>query len=559
MSDNNDKLDDLFKSRFDEVEMPVSDKLLANIKQELNAPKRKRRFGFWIWLVCGLVVVAEIINISMPYFKKEKSEVVNKIEIDKLTKVSVNKELNNDDSKIENTNTSNSVESENNNQQNAKDALNTEERTEVAVSNSTEKPKKNTVIAQNKKSVVPKDAVESTQLNERVGEKNEKKQSLKTASPSTTVVDKKNKLQKKETNKTQEKSTTVTPEKLAEKAFEAELKSNNSIANKEKSLEKKNNLTPETPIDTEATKENTTEIDSVKNNTVTNINNTVADTLVKNNDSVTVAIAKNETDTTKTNPKEDPKNETETPKSFTFFVELNGGPSQSFRILSPENNAIVKHRNTSEKATLSYNAALDFGVLFKNKYQISTGIGIDTKAEKYYYKGHPAEYYTYLDSFYVYDSIFDTTLIDSLLYIDTTLNTTLDSEQVKMAAQEKRIKNRYQYVKIPLMLGYRFNINERWFITPNAGVVVNYLISGNATWYDEMQQQYVSYNAKTDYRTLVFAARAKIDIGFNVKDKWSILLQPAYTRFLQSIYRKENSFKHLPYSYDVNVGVRYTF
>jgi hypothetical protein len=562
MIDNSDKLDDLFKSRFDEVELPVSDKLLTNIKQDLNASKRKRRFGFWIWLVCGLVVVAEIANISMPYFKKEKNEIANKIEVDKSTKVSVNNEMNDGDER-KNENISNSVERKNDNEQNTHGASNAEERTitVVSTSTSTQQVKENTVTAQNKINTPAQPIAKTVQLDKRVGEKSEKKQSLKTTTSSTPKATKQDKSLDKEKNK--EKSATTTSKKLSEDAIVAESKLQNTIINKDEQVESKNKSFAEnsTALNTQASKYNLARADSVKNSSVSIVKEIIADTLVKNKDTVPVIVAKTEVDTTKIIPKEGSEKETETPKSFTFFVELNGGPSQSFRMLSPESNAVVKHRNASEKATLSYNASLDFGVLFKNKYQISTGLGIDTKAEQYHYKGHSAEYYTYLDSFYVYDTSYfiDSITFDTVPYIDSIFTEVLDSEQVKMAADEKRIKNRYQYVKIPLMLGYRFNINEKWFITPNVGVVVNYLISGNATWFDEANQQYITYNVRDDYRSVVFAARAKVDIGFNIKDRWSILLQPGYTRFLQSIYKTQNTFKHLPYSYDLNLGVRYTF
>ena len=559
MSDNSDKLDDLFKNRFDEVELPVSDKLLANIKQELGAPKSKRKFGFWIWLVCGLVVVAEIANISMPYFKKEKNEIANKTEIYKSTKVAVNKELNDDEIVKENTNTSNSLESKISNQQNNTGVLNAEEQTLPVVSTSTEQVKPQKVAAQNVADNSAQSYDKTGQLDKRVGEKGEKKQLLKTTL-STTKATKQDKSLEKDKNKNQEKSTTATPEKLADQAVESESKLSNTTINNDEQVESENKFVAKnsTSLNTLTTKENIIKVDSIKNSPIAIVKGIVADTLSKSTDSVPVVVAKNEVDTSKSSSKQ----ETAIPKSFTFFVELNGGPSQSFRMLSPESSAIVKHRNASEKAALSYNASLDFGMLFKNKYQISTGFGIDNKAEQYYYKGHSAEFSTFVDSFYVYDSIYyyDSVLQQNVFsHIDSAYTEGLDSEQVKMAAQEKRIKNTYQYLKIPLMVGYRFTINEKWFITPNAGVVVNYLISGNSTWFDEVQQQYVSYNAKTDYRSLVFAARAKIDIGFNIKEKWSILLQPGYTRFLQSIYRKEDKLKHLPYSYDVNVGIRYTF
>jgi len=55
------------------------------------------------------------------------------------------------------------------------------------------------------------------------------------------------------------------------------------------------------------------------------------------------------------------------------------------------------------------------------------------------------------------------------------------------------------------------------------------------------------------------AGRIKLDIGLKISDKRSVSIQPGYTRFLQSIYRKSETSKLYPYSYDLNAGLKYKF
>ena len=279
------------------------------------------------------------------------------------------------------------------------------------------------------------------------------------------------------------------------------------------------------------------------------------DTVASKQDTAVVAEVKKSIDTLNPVQKDVLPKEINQPKNFSFFVELSGGASQSFRSLALENNSFMQSGD-AEKSLLTYNAGIDAGVLFKNRYQVTVGVGIDNKGEKYQFKGRDALYNTTYDTAYFFE--YDTINQDSVI-IDTLTDITSNTEQIQSAVESRSGKNKYQYFRIPVMFGYRFNINDNWFVTPTVGVIVNYLISGSSTWFDEEQKQFITYNTKDKYRTIVLAGRAKLDIGYNVNNKWSILVQPGYTRFLQSIYRKEESLKHHPYSYDLNVGLRYTF
>ncbi len=547
MSDNHDKLDDLFRSGFEDVELPVSDKLLANIKQELGIPKRKRRFGFWF--ASGVIIVAGIAGVVMFNFKGKENKKQDSSAVLEITEPVDGNSGNSNMVVKDNITTANS-EPEKNTEENRQITEQAQDFASVNSKSSVESskdPVANFVVEENRteKSGQTKEKAKKKSNNDSEKNQEVKDEPLASRKSQTKIASK----QQKETKK--EKSKAVSPQgepKGSESAVSNAVQEKPSEFMSKQPASGNANLTI-----TETNKEESGKQVAEQNGSSTSDSKQQPqkDSLTIAKDTSAIAKTPMNPDTLQTQKKQEP--EKKMPKSFSFFVELNGGPSQSFRKMSPDNNYIVMERG-AEKPLFTYNVGCDVGILLKGKYQMATGLGIDTKGEQYSFQGQSETISYVLDSFYVY---YDT-IIDSTLYTDSVLTYSVDTQYTGLAA-ETAAKNRYQYFRIPVMFGYRFDVTEKWFITPNAGVIVNYLISANSTWFDAERQQLVTYNTRDKYRPLVLAGRVKIDIGYKVNNKWSVLVQPGYTRFLQSIYRKEDSFKHNPYSYDLNVAVRYTF
>jgi hypothetical protein len=538
MSVDNNKLDELFRNKFENVELPVSDKLLANIKKELE-PKRKRRFGFWIWLLSGLIFITGTAGAIYYFYNKNvETQLADSTVITNVEPIAP-----------KNAPDKNKVDIENEDKSAGKVGPSKDSMAEIVAENKTLKSassnqlqSKENNFAQNKHAKEKSPNISSKERNNNsAAAKPTKSESTETMLPV---------AQQGKPKKTKKQKQSDQP--VAEKGASGK----NSGASEYSSLkESKTEASENTAIienkaaDAEKTK--TSEADK-KLFLTESAKQAVSDSLEAKKDTI-VADTKKKTDTVKQSLIKDPIKENAEPRKFSFFAEINGGASQSFRTLTFESAYQSDSRN-NEKPLATYNGGIDVGVLFKDKYQVSVGLGIDKKGEKYSYRGQDAQYHTTDTSYYVYD-----TIIDSVQYIDSTYITDTHTEQTKAAIAAKSGHNSYQYIKLPIMFGYRFNLGEKWFITPNAGVVVNYLIKAQATWFDAETQQYITYSSRNLYNPLVLAARAKIDIGFNINEKWSILLQPGYTRFLQSIYRKEEHFKQYPYSYDLNIAVRYKF
>ena len=56
-----DKLDELYKNRFNDFELPVSDELMSNLKQELNIQGASKTDGYWKWIgIIGLSLTNQL-------------------------------------------------------------------------------------------------------------------------------------------------------------------------------------------------------------------------------------------------------------------------------------------------------------------------------------------------------------------------------------------------------------------------------------------------------------------------------------------------------------------
>jgi hypothetical protein len=582
MSNENDKLDDLFRSRFEDVELPVSDNLLANIKKELDIPKRKSRFGAWLWIasflaIVGLAGVVIYYANSGAYKQKEDRAIV--VAADSAGNAAAENE-NVGDIKVirqkesdELANDSNKAVSEQVMVEQNKQEEGTETTKELADIPKTADEKKQAVpLASEKNNIAGKE-------NKKSGAGNEipmNTRAAKVGAPS----DKKGKGLNKEKQKgiSGAESATVHKNEAVKQDNQVKQSVAGDKTNKSLELEK---ITGNSSEPSKVLEGNTKDITANTQVESGQEGNKKEDKNITGTETTTAVTAKTESkqlDSTKakldsaivlTTPrgdtlakqKEEPKNEIKEPKNYAFFADLNGGLSQSFRALEIGDN-LIRQKVGEESALLTYNAGIDAGILFKKKYQFTMGLGIDNKGEKYKFPGQDAVYETNDSMVIGWDSVmigWDSINMDTIWEYDTVHTPITYTQQVQEAIAAKDVKNKYQYFRIPVMFGYRIKIGEKLFVTPNAGVIANFLVSGSATWFDRERQLFITYNTKNYYRPFVLAARARIDIGFNLNDNWGILLQPGYTRFLQSIYRKEESFKHYPYSYDLNMAVRYTF
>ncbi|MEP2024467.1 MAG: hypothetical protein ABJH98_13745 [Reichenbachiella sp.] len=81
-------------------------------------------------------------------------------------------------------------------------------------------------------------------------------------------------------------------------------------------------------------------------------------------------------------------------------------------------------------------------------------------------------------------------------------------------------KESYNYLSLSLSFGRNFKLNSKLTITPFVGVDLDYLLSFNSQYEDDM----------VNYKDLVLAGTAKIQIEYMLSEKWCIQLASIYNQ-----------------------------
>ncbi len=553
MQDKKDKLDELYRNKLKDFKLPVSDKVFANVKKEVAAAGKTNKMKFGYWLIASILFLgttAACYFVSASFFAGRHAAQVNLVSIDSL-----NEKQNAINTIASPAAETKSVKANATEEKNTENTKTTEVNNNPSVKTESSMPTSPNSITKDGSSVNPKSG-----QNEKAVTGNNK--------PSATVSPTKKETPKQvesrtKTNKQDNEPATIQSESSVEKNTKAKpvLKKDNvkptEIAGKNKT-ETIANTSSEKEASEAKTKEdvmnsghpNKTEVaaKSITDSTSIIHEKLNAKTEGQKNDSIQKAMLAKAEDSIqlKKSPVPPlPDNKT-ADKKIGFYLELVGGPSFSYRTLSTGSNDGAANRNDNEKKQTTYNAGIGAGMILKNNLFASIGVRINNKSESYHMNSLTGRT--------------DTTLIPIW---DSTHTTIIGDSAVlhKVAGTpENSVVNHYQFLSIPIMIGYRFTVKDKLFIAPSIGLGIDYLLSATSSWTDTKTKEIITYSkAGGNFASVTLSGRVNVDIGYNLSPHWSILLQPGYTRSLQSIYKKEDELKLLPYSYDVNFAVRYKF
>ena len=548
MENKEDKLVELYRNKLGDSKLPVSDRVFTNIKKELNSQNKKKGLGYYSLILLFTLAAGATIG---GYFNRF-SYLINK---DKATSVTVKKDnFANTVSRASNTSEKTLANKESISIKD-KTTDNSEKEKITLTTNANTSPLKEKENREEQKNVVNNTFKTNAKNNNNrfpIKEKNKGDNVLLatiTTKEINTNVEKNNsnsKFYKKRNKKLSEKVNDADPLKVksySKKTIKSAKDKKNiaNIAETEKGnvLQKNNEnkindhvLNPLLNANTDSvtnniSKENSfTKLEETKKDSIKdNLLNKIADSIKQNNDN-SPSIKHKDDYYAKT----------------ALSVDVIGGPSISFRTLKTGDNAGADNRNKNEKMQVTYNAGVDFGITLKNKLYINVGVHLNNKSEKYHFAAVPLKYGTTITP------IYDTT---AFIGYDT-----VASHSGGIA--EYNVQNKYQFLSIPLMLGYRFSIKDKLFLTPVIGIGFDYLLSAKSSWIDTQTEQTVSYTkANGAFSLFTIAGKINLNIGWDITDKWSLIVQPGYTRSLESIYKRGDELKLYPYSYDLNLAVRF--
>ena len=201
-----------------------------------------------------------------------------------------------------------------------------------------------------------------------------------------------------------------------------------------------------------------------------------------------------------------------------FGVGLLAGPDLNYRDLQIEvDRNLETHKNDHEARLWRYSAEL-YGWANRGKVDFRLGLGFTAKGESY--------------SFH-HDSINHDT------------------------------KNEYRYIRVPVMVGYQIPLlDERLTVTPRAGLQTHFLLDAQSSWVDPNALTAVAHSSEGDhhpYRKVALAWHLEAEVALQVTPSLSFTLVPGYSRFAQSVYKKDVPLKQHNFSMDGHLGVRWRF
>ncbi len=124
----------------------------------------------------------------------------------------------------------------------------------------------------------------------------------------------------------------------------------------------------------------------------------------------------------------------------------------------------------------------------------------------------------------------------------------------------QRVKNSINYFGIPVVIGTRLALSDRISFGIFSGVITNILLSPskiNAYSYQESEYSSKITVKEIALNKLNFVYWGGVDICYQLNKQWAIRLAPVVKHSLNSIYKDEAILRQVPYSYGIQLGVKY--
>lgn|GEM_PF-2281398 len=125
-------------------------------------------------------------------------------------------------------------------------------------------------------------------------------------------------------------------------------------------------------------------------------------------------------------------------------------------------------------------------------------------------------------------------------------------------------KNQYNYLIVPLMVGYTFDISRKFHTSVYSGFSVAFLLKRKSNYQDTTSNYVPSLNIPRSpyahsYNKLSMVLPIQIDIGYQLSSKLQAFVLPSFNYFLTSIYTKDDAAKEKPYAFNFSLGLRIMF
>lgn len=245
--------------------------------------------------------------------------------------------------------------------------------------------------------------------------------------------------------------------------------------------------------------------------------------------------------------------ESKNPKDMIGFKKWNvsvfAGPTMiSKKISGSENDAYYANREAGESDISTLNYGMEVGYFFNKNINLSTGVNSLTYGEDVLYLTEEQvvrensitnfvfdtiSVFSHLDTIIILDSIGTPigTAIDSN-YIDQTVTDTVitTSSDTTKKSKNEDYKNRYTYIQIPIMIGYKFRFNN-FGINVKGGIVYGRLIKASGRYINADGTAVVPIKLKQN----IFNIAVSTSFSYSIK-KFNVFIEPKYQFNITNVF-----------------------
>ncbi len=264
-------------------------------------------------------------------------------------------------------------------------------------------------------------------------------------------------------------------------------------------------------------------------------------------------------------------------KKWKFFVEplIGFGQSQSTKSLVSE--SLNSTSLVSPSSIKDWNIGMDVGLQYGNFF-VKTGIRFQELNQNFNVKNTTSE----ISDEYQYNERPDGSRVDIIgsdyliikvpdgsngfnlkgfnsLKYDTVLLTVTDTLLIQNKVdQESQGSFRYkiQYMNIPFLVGYEFQLKEKWLIEISAGVHTGIRIKQTGSTFDYSNNEVVKLNETSFASNYTFAMSIGGGVGYLLNPSFSLRLIPSYKYFLKTPFEIPERQRH---ALGIDVGLRLKF
>ena len=119
-----------------------------------------------------------------------------------------------------------------------------------------------------------------------------------------------------------------------------------------------------------------------------------------------------------------------------------------------------------------------------------------------------------------------------------------------------KIKNRYHYLEIPLLIGFQTNKNKV-NIEIGTGVSFGFLVSANGKLPDLDNNSLLEINKNSDFlRNTSFNYILRAGIQYNINSSLSLIAKPYFKRNLNSVFKVDYPIIQKYTTFGIDIGVR---